>query len=640
MYSLSWRRGTRVEIEDMCGIAGILRMDGGRVEKHWLSAMAARMAHRGPDGEGIWCDPEGQVGLAHRRLAIIDLNTGGQPIANEDGSVIVILNGEIYNFLDLRPSLESLGHVFSTKSDTEVLVHAYEEWGSGMLTRLNGMFAFAIYDGRKRKLFLARDRLGVKPLYYYKNRDFFVFASELGGLIGNGLVPREIDIEALELYLHYQYTPCPFSIYKGVRKLPPAEFAEVEISTRQVRLKNYWDIATDAEPDRSKGLKEWMGNLEALIHDAVSIRLVSDVPFGAFLSGGTDSGLTVAMMAGKLSEPVRTFSIGLEGESEDELPYAKTVAEKYQTRHEEFRVTPEGLTIIPKLCLHFGEPFADSSGVPTYYVSQMASSKVKMVLTGDGGDEIFGGYVTYNDLLSAKRFDFVSNGIIRRMTKLIPRGLRVWLDFVGSSWDQQHDRLMSHFTIDERKKLLGNRVRLSPADYFARLHHSGWKDIVLKAQYLDLKTYLSDDVLVKVDRMSMANSLEVRSPLLDYRIAEAAFSMPTSLKIPEHTEGAVRGKFILKEIASDYLGKTYVYKAKQGFGVPIDRWLREDRTKYLADTLLSASSPVYDFVDKPFVESMAREHQSGRYNHCAKLWNLLMLDGWLRYVHKNVAITG
>jgi asparagine synthase (glutamine-hydrolysing) len=625
----------------MCGIAGILRIGGGKIENQWLNAMAARMTHRGPDGQGIWCDKDERVGFAHRRLAIIDLKTGGQPIANEDESVIVILNGEIYNFLDLRLSLESLGHVFRTKSDTEVLVHAYEEWGSNMLTRLNGMFAFAIYDSHQGKLFLARDRLGVKPLYYYRNKDFFLFASEMGGLTSSSLIPREIDMEALELYFHYQYIPCPFTIYRGVKKLRPAEFAELEISTGQLKFKKYWDIATDLEPNRLKGLMDWMDDLEALINDAVSIRLVSDVPFGAFLSGGTDSGLIVAMMASKLSESVRTFSIGLEGESEDELPYARAIAEQYRTQHEEFRVTPEGLTIVPKLCVHFGEPFADSSAVPTYYISQMASSKVKMVLTGDGGDEIFGGYLTYNALLSVRRFDFLSNEIVRRMAKLIPNGrLRGWLDFIGSSWDQRHDHLMSHFTLEERKKLLGNHLRYSQAEYFARLYQSKWKDMILKTQYLDLKTYLPDDVLVKVDRMSMVNSLEVRSPLLDYRVAEAAFSIPTSLKIPEPTKGGIRGKFILKEIASNYLGKAYVYKPKQGFGIPIGRWLREDRGKYLADTLLSPSSPVYDFVDKPFVEFMAREHQSGRSNQSAKLWNLLMLDGWLRYVYKNLNDVG
>jgi len=617
----------------MCGIAGILRLDGKKIEEHRLSTMTAQMIHRGPDHEGIWSN--GPLGLGHRRLSIIDLKTGDQPISNEDGSVWVVLNGEIYNFLDLRKDLESRGHVFKTTSDTEVLVHGYEEWDKEMMGRLNGMFAFAIWNSRSGTLFLARDRLGVKPLYYYLDEKALIFASELQALMASKLVPSEIDPKALELYLHYQYVPSPLTIYKDIFKLKPSQWIELDSIRKTTRSGIYWEIALTREPDESKGLKEWEETLSELIKDAVRLRLYSDVPFGAFLSGGTDSGLVVAMMSKLLAGPVHTFSIGLEETEGDELPEAAEVARRFNTVHEAFRIAPEGLEIIPKICPHFGEPFADSSAVPTYYVSKMAASTVKMVLSGDGADEMFGGYLAYQALLRGKRFDFLPKRILQKAVGLYPRGRLGWgLRFAGSDWEQRHDQFMCHFSLEERKKLLRNSSCFSEPDYYAQRYPNQWSDIILKAQYLDLKTYLPDDILVKVDRMSMANSLEVRSPFLDYRIAEAAFSMPTSIKIPKPSRNGITGKFILKALASNHLGREYVYKPKRGFGIPIDRWLKEDRKRYMADTLLSTSSPVYDYLDRSFVQTMAKEHQSGRFNHCAKLWNLLMLDGWLRYVYR------
>lgn len=618
----------------MCGIAGVLRMDGGNVESNWVTAMAEKMIHRGPDGEGIWCDRG--VGLAHRRLSIIDLETGDQPMANEDRSVWVTFNGEIYNFRELRGNLEAKGHVFKTASDTEVIVHGYEEWGKDVVSRLNGMFAFGLWSARDGRFLMARDRLGVKPLYYYMDDGFLIFASELRALMSCNLVPFEIDMDALELYLHYQYVPSPYSIYKGVRKLSPGEYMEIDLREGKRISESYWDIDTYHEPVDSNNVGHWLEMLEELLEDAVKIRLYSDVPFGAFLSGGTDSGLTVALMSKNLSQPVRTFSVGIEGSEDDELPYAAQIARTFNTAHEEFRVRPEGLELIPKICPHFGEPFADSSAVPTYYVSKTAASKVKMVLSGDGGDEIFGGYLTYHALLEARSFDFLPSSILKKAAWFSPgRGLARWFHFIGSSWIERHDMLMSHFSIEERKRLLGREANYSDGGYLAELYPSGWKDMILKAQYLDLKTYLPDDVLVKVDRMSMANSIEVRSPLLDYRIAEAAFSMPTSMKIPKPSRNGSQGKFILKELASRYLGKEYVYRPKSGFGIPIDEWLKDDQTGYLRDTLLLTSSPIYKYVDRAFVKEIVEEHLSGGRNHCDKIWNLLMLDGWFQFVYSD-----
>ena len=618
----------------MCGIAGIVRKDEGKIDPRWLKMMAARMIHRGPDGEGTWYDSH--VGLIHRRLSIIDLDTGGQPLCNEDGSIWVVFNGEIYNFRELKSDLESEGHLFKTKSDTEVLVHGYEAWGKDLLSRLNGMCAFALWDHRQGKLLMARDRLGVKPLYYYAGDQIFAFASELQALLACPLVPREIDMNALELYLHYQYIPSPFTIYKNVCKLEPSHWLEVDLPQGTSRTGVYWEIDTNREPSRSKSLHDWLELLDALITDAVRIRLHSDVRFGAFLSGGTDSGLTVALMSRILGEPVNTFSIGLQGEARDELHSAAQIAQRFHTTHLEFRVSPEELEIIPEMCRHFGEPFADSSAIPTYYVSKMAASKVKMALSGDGGDEFFGGYLTYNALLKAKRLDFLMGRHMRRAACLSPSRRLGWrMRFIGSNWQDRHDMMMSHFSLNERKKLLRGQPSFSDGEYLSRIFPTGWKDPVLSAQYVDVKTYLPDDILVKVDRMSMANSIEVRSPLLDYRIAEAAFSIPTDLKIPRCSRDNLYGKFVLKELASNYLGKDYVYRPKQGFGIPIDRWLREDRRGYMADTLLSSSSPVHDYLDRSLILSLSREHQSGRFNHCAKLWNLLMLDGWLRYVYRD-----
>lgn len=641
----------------MCGIAGIARLDGGKVELQKLQAMNAAMSHRGPDGEGYW-GAGSEIGFAHLRLAIIDLNTGDQPMTNEDGTLQIVFNGEIYNFQDVRSELESRGYRFRTKSDTEVLIHAYTEWGTGMLAKINGMFAIAIYDIPNRKLFIARDRLGVKPFYYYLGADAFVFASEMGGMVASGIIPTEMDLEALDLYLHYQYIPAPHTIYKRVNKLSPAEFAVLDLTTKQFSKHTYWKIDTQTPPDQVRTMDNWLEELDALLHDAVSIRLISDVPFGAFLSGGIDSGLVVAMMAGKLSEPVKTFSIGLADEEKDELPYARMVADRYGTHHEEFKVSPEGLTLIPKLSAHFGEPFADSSAIPTYYVSKIARSRVKMVLTGDGGDEMFAGYRSYSYLLDAtvsrniapasdatqaQSWKTQARSLLRRfpfLEHLARGGYKAFRAKPGQSatqtplsWQAVYDASMSHFSLEEREQLLGRDTRPSSAEHFtSRYPFPASDNIVGSAQYCDMMSYLPGDILVKVDRMSMANSLEVRSPLLDYRIAELAFSMPTAMKIAEPLLDGSKNKFILKELACRYLGRDYVYRPKEGFGIPVTRWLREDKSGYLRDSLMTNSSPVYDHLNKRMIQGMITAHMDGFRDFGAKIWNMLMLDAWLRQI--------
>jgi asparagine synthase (glutamine-hydrolysing) len=460
-----------------------------------------------------------------------------------------------------------------------------------------------------------------------------------------------MDPVALDLYLHYQYIPAPYTIYQDVKKLAPAEFIELDLSSKRLIKINYWGINTQSAPNTSKTMGEWMENLDALLQDAVKIRLISDVPFGAFLSGGVDSGLVVAMMAGKLNEPVNTFSIGLADDENDELPHARMIANRYGTKHEEFKVAPEGLTLIPKISKHFGEPFADSSAVPTYYVSQIASSQVKMVLTGDGGDEMFAGYRRYSHLINVmsnlfpdhpsdsvriKMWKRIARGASRRIPGFtqFAKGVSTRLPSRRGAWQAIYDESVSHFSLDERARLLGQPSALSRMDHFTSEYpYPASDNMVSEAQYCDLKSYLPGDVLVKVDRMSMAHSLEVRSPLLDYRIAELAFCMPTKMKIPEPLPDGSKNKFILKELASRYLGRDYVYRPKEGFVIPISRWLREDRSGYLRDTLAADSSPVYDHLNKHIIQGMINAHRDGSGDYGMKLWNLLMLDGWLRYAY-------
>ncbi len=648
----------------MCGIAGLIFFDGRPVHEPSLRAMSNAMRHRGPDDEGLWVNKN--VGVANRRLAIIDVETGRQPLT-EDG-IVVVFNGEIYNFRELRAELKGAGHIFQTRSDTEVLLHGYQQWGTEMLHRLNGMFTFAIFDDRTKKLFLARDRIGVKPLYYYHNKNVFAFASDMPGLVASGWIPRDVDEEAMDLYFHYQYIPSPLSIYRNVRKLPPADYLLLDTVTGEARCAQYWALPIAQSPSRNQSLHDWVEELETLLLDCVRIRLVSDVPFGAFLSGGSDSGLVVAMMATFLENPVRTFTVGFRGsptlDVRDERLHARYIARRVGTEHREQCVTPEGLALIPTLCRYLGEPFADSSALPTFYVSKMASTEVKMVLTGDGGDELFGGYLTYPRVAGFSPATLLFHHLARRFRpaedqyvpghQTIPTRWRRWLwrgerwwrhglaavRHLVAPWYQRHDTLMSPFSKAERERLFAKKLPVSGSDWLlTRYRFPGADSVIASAQYCDFRAYLPDDVLVKVDRMSMAHSLEVRSPLLDYRIAELAFAMPTSVKIPDRDLAGTHGKRVLKALASKYLGAEHVYRPKQGFGVPVGNWLRDKFDEYLHETLLRGSSPIYRYIQRNVVEDIVRRHVAGLQDCSAKLWCLLMFDGWLRYVHTMPTLT-
>ncbi len=527
----------------MCGISGIVNTNGVAPDEAVLRSMTAAIAHRGPDGEGVHI--QGAVGLGHRRLAIIDPRCGAQPMSNEDGAVWITYNGEIYNFQELRSELEKRGHRFHTHSDTEMVVHAYEEWGVHCLKRFRGMFAFAIADYRKRELFLARDPLGIKPLYYALGSNLLAFASELQALRRVPGIDWDFDLEAVDQYLYLQYIPAPKTVFRHVRKLRPAHFFTMPFYGPPSPPQRYWKL--DFKPIERKEA-DLLAELDHTLRRSVEQHLVSDVPFGAFLSGGIDSSAVVGYMAQILKHPVKTFSIGFEEEGVNELPYARQVATLWHTEHHEEIVRADALAILPELVKHYGEPFGDSSAIPTYYVSRMARAHVPMVLSGDGGDEAFGGYNTYRNWLrwlsktgmawwKRPLFPLVSTFLPHRWPKRKPT-LENWLTFmqyINVSWRQRLWR-------NEFRPICGMPIETMTEAF---TETSGC-DPLQTAQYLDLMTYLPYAILTKVDVASMMNSLEVRTPIVDIEVMEFAATIPSSDKMRRDVAGQQEGKWILK----------------------------------------------------------------------------------------------
>jgi len=599
--------------------------------------MARALAHRGPDGEGVFIDKS--VALAHRRLAIIDLTPdASQPMSNEDGSVWIVFNGEIYNYLELREVLIQKGHVFRSRSDTEVIVHLYEERGAEALQVLRGMFALAIWDANRRQLLLARDRVGKKPLFYFAGPSSLVFASELHALFQDPSVPRVPDPAAIRYYLTYRYVPSPYSAFQGIRKLPPAHF--LLWKDGQLRLERYWELrygekSTEPEEVLSQQLQ---GHLD----DAVRLRMVSDVPIGAFLSGGIDSSTVVALMSRFSERPVKTFSIGFEEESFSELPHARLIARRFGTDHYEAVVKPDAVAILPLLVRHFGEPFADSTAVPQYYLSKLARESVTVVLAGDGGDEAFGGYNRYVASLTVRPTDRlpapVRNGLAAVARRLsipsrvpLPLLVRRALRALGEDPRQRYARWVSHFDLQQQASLLSREFLAEVGgvdpqtvilDAYRQTDAGHFLDATLG---VDVKTYLPDDLLVKVDITSMANSLEVRAPFLDHLLMEYAASLPPSLKI----RGAEK-KYILKRAMADLLPAEILSRPKQGFIVPVDSWFRHALKEMAYDTLLDSRSAHRGYFRPGAVQRLLDEHQTGRRNWHRQLWTLLMLELWHR----------
>ena len=619
----------------MCGIAGFVESPTARnpFTGDEARSLAHRMCevirHRGPDDEGLFVD-EG-VALGMRRLSIIDLSTGHQPIHNEDRTVWIVFNGEIYNFRDLKRELEGAGHRFYTATDTEAIVHAYEEWGTAAIARLRGMFGLAIWDMRRRTLVLARDRVGIKPLHYAVAGGRLYFGSEIKSLLCAPDVSRELDLDALDHYLSFLYTPRDRSIFKNVNKLPPGHV--LTWTDGAAHIERYWQLPADETFEGSEA--DAVAALDRVLTDAVRSHLMSDVPLGAFLSGGVDSGTVVALMARTAGARVKTFSIGFDEPAFDELEHARRVARHFDTDHHEFVVRPDAISILDRLVAHFDEPFADSSAIPMWYVSEVARRHVTVVLSGDGGDELFGGYDRYLPHPRVAAFDRYSPAALRIVASAaaaaLPHGVRGknFLRHVGRDERGRYIDAVRYFGADEKPALLVHDVQraLTPPDpetqlarHFDRYAHLPWPAQMMR---FDAETYLPEDILTKVDRMSMAHSIESRVPLLDNEVIAFAASLPSSLKIKHG-----RRKHVLKEVAARLLPRDLLDRPKQGFGVPLGVWFRGDLRELFADTLLAPLSATNQYFQRPFVRRLLDEHLSGRRDHTLRLWQLVVFERW------------
>ncbi len=604
--------------------------------------MCEVIRHRGPDDDGFHLD--GPCALGMRRLSIIDLSTGHQPIANEDESIWVVFNGEIYNFAELRNELEGKGHRFRTRADTEVLVHLYEQAGAEGLSQLRGMFAIALWDARKRRLLLARDRFGKKPLYYALTSQGIVFGSELKCLKVFG-IPEDLDQEALKLYFVFSYIPDPWSPYRAVKKLPAGGWLTYDAGS--VRQGRYWKLpALSEEPAPGDTEAAARDRIRDLFDESVRIRLVSDVPLGAFLSGGIDSSAVVASMALQTREPVKTFSVGFEDSAYNELPYARMVAEKYHTEHHEIMVKPDSVALTGRLVRHFDEPFGDSSAIPTYLVSEFAAKHVKVVLSGDGGDELFAGYESQRSVLKYGRYERIPKAakvLLSRLAAALPYSAygKNWLWMVSrpSDLERYFEHNYAHYFL--RRQLLEPEWMLPAESGFlirtmghclpepqvgpGAVTGAAGMGILSQALYFEAAANLTGDMLVKVDRTSMANSLEVRCPLLDHRLAEEAARCPHRWKV----RGG-KGKQILIDAVRDRLPASLLDRPKQGFAVPLTKWLRGELRTLLWDHLTADCFRARGIARPRFVETLLREHDTGRRDNSHWLWWLLMMELWFR----------
>jgi asparagine synthase (glutamine-hydrolysing) len=624
----------------MCGLCGVVAWHPGLLaDPDTLRAMCGRLRHRGPDAEGYYCDAAAQLAL--RRLSIIDLATGHQPVANEARTVWLVQNGEIYNYRELRRSLEQRGHAFATQSDSEVIVHAYEQYGDDFLAHLNGMFALALWDAPRRRLLLARDRLGIKPLYYRAGPERLVFGSELKAVLAGPGQPLTLDDLALDQFLTLEYIPAPRTIFAEISKLPAGH--KLVFSPDGLALSPYWDVA--AAPQRPPAA-DCAEALRALIADAVRLQTVSDVPLGAFLSGGLDSSTVVALLSQASDAPVQTFSIGFEDASYNELPYARALAVQVGARHTERLLQPDIAALACDLVPHFDEPFADFSIFPTYLVSQVARQSVTVALSGDGGDEVFGGYDTYR----ADRLDRYYRWLPARLrqqtlpalvSRLPPQPAKKGLVNTAQRFVEgaalapalQHARWMMFLSDDDRRALYradwhaslpGNSAVALLASHFQAVAHL---DPLAQQQYVDLKTYLADDILVKVDRMSMAASLEARVPLLDHRLVEFAFGLPAALKL-----SGGQTKVLLRRAVRALLPARILNRPKQGFSIPLKHWLRGPLRALMLSLLSPQSVRRRGYFNAETVTGWVSAHLSGRANHSHRLWALMVFELWQQQV--------
>ena len=625
----------------MCGICGIIDYKGNTIDKELISKMNSLMVHRGPDDEGIYiCKQQlkPSVGLGHRRLKIIELSEAGhQPMANEDESIWIVFNGEIYNYQDLRVELENKGHSYKSHSDTETIVHLYEEYGVDCVRYLRGMFSFAIWDKKKDILLLARDRTGKKPLLYTYRNDIFCFASEFMPLLASGLVKREVNYTAINYYLTFGYIPAPLTIYNNVFKLLPAH--RLILSNKKINIEKYWQL------DYSKKInlpeQDAIDEVLRLLEESVKIRLYSDVPLGAFLSGGIDSSTIVALMSKLSSKKVKTFSIGFEEDDYNELKYAKYIAKRFNTEHSEFIVKPKALEILPLLVERFGEPFADSSCIPTYYVSQQTKKHVTVALGGDGGDELFAGYERYQAMMLAEtyqRMPLIAKRFIRSFTAILPdslnqrnglRRVKRFLYAAAMPFQERYlkwvcifeDKLKQEICADSFLQSVDEAVPLRFLKSFLSCRNP--VSLIDSLLFTDTMTYLPNDLLVKVDIASMANSLESRSPFLDHILMEFIAKLA-----PEYKIRTLIKKYILKKAVKNLIPKENIYRRKMGFGMPIGKWFRGELKSFLSQTLLSKSSLDRGYFKPDKIKNMVNKHIDGKKDYASQLWTILMLELW------------
>lgn len=629
----------------MCGIVGkVWRHADRRVSEDLIGRMQQCVVHRGPDDKGSHFD--GPAGLGFRRLSIIDLKSGHQPMLNEDGSVAIVFNGEVYNFPELRDELIAHGHVFATRSDTETILHGYEQWGTHVVERLRGMFAFAVFDRKDNSLFLARDRVGKKPLFYAllsegSEDESLVFASELKSLLADPLLIAKVDLVALSHFLTYQYVPQPWSILEGVQKLPPGHW--LLWKEGRLSIARYWDL--QYEPKIQIGDEDAVERTLEMIDEAVRIRLMSEVPLGCFLSGGIDSSAIVAMMRRHISGDLKTFSIGFREDAYNELPYARQVAKQFETHHEEFIVEPDAVEVLGELAWFYDEPMADESSLPTYYLSKLTRQFVTVALNGDGGDESFAGYRRYCGIPQIEMYKrlprwmrSVADGPIQALSGMAPRSARLELLATVnriSLEGREHGYLpsMTIFADNAKRRLIHPQHRhvLNEADAFSEqltldcLNAPNAREWVDRMMYADIMLYLPGALLPKVDRATMAHSVEGRSPFLDHRLMEFAARLPAAMKF---SDGVL--KRLLKKAMKRFFPDEFLNRPKMGFGVPVREWLRHEMRDLTYDYLLGERARNRGYFDMDYVRMLIEQHMAGRRSHHQRLWALLVFEAWCR----------
>ncbi len=625
----------------MCGIAGKVLLNRGEITSESLRAMGQAIYHRGPDDSGTYISPDKKVGLSFRRLSIIDLSEKGHQPMNYLGRYWIIFNGEIYNFQSLRTSLQKEGYKFRSRTDTEVITALYDKYGEKAVEHLRGMFAFVIYDEKEKVLFGARDRVGKKPFKYFLDGQVFIFASELKAILTQKEYKKAPDYEAIHHYLTYQYVPAPLTGFQGIKKLEPGHWMKVHTTTGKVEIKRYWRL------DYSKKLalseEQWQKKIIAKLEEAVALRMIADVPLGAFLSGGIDSSAIVALMSRHSNSPIKTFSIGFKEQAFSELPFARKVADKFKTDHSEIIVEPNAVETLPLLVRHYEEPYADSSALPTYYVSQATRKYVTVALNGDGGDENFAGYSRYSVqkfALAYGRFQLLHQTLGKPVAKAMYGAVKNtfferanrFAQTMGKSYDRRYVNYICYFTNEAKNHLYTDSFcsQMSSLDsenlLTAKFREAKTPDKLDQTLYADFVSYLPDDLLAKVDIASMAVSLESRSPFLDHELLELTAKMPFDIKL----KGRDQKKYILKEALRGLIPDEVMYRPKMGFGVPIEAWFRGDLNQYIRSILMSKKMSLRGLFKSDSVREIIEGHEKTKINFANQLWALLTLELWFR----------